>query len=109
MEDMEWSPGVDQFLAHMSRWLLVELIGYSWSGVRPSSVYNAQKSSSPKLLGQSKTNFMWSLRASLGREDESLFTPFGHMNKMAATPIYGKNPSKIFSRTGGPIFTKLGM
>ena len=34
----------------------------------------------------------------------------GHMTKMAATPIYGKNPSKIFfSRTGGPISTKLGM
>ena len=34
----------------------------------------------------------------------------GHMTKIAAMPIYGKNPSKIFfSRTGGPIFTKLGM
>ena len=34
----------------------------------------------------------------------------GHMTKMAAMPIYGKNPPKIFfSRTGGPIFTKLGM
>ena len=34
----------------------------------------------------------------------------GHMTKMAATPIYGKKPSKIFfSRTGGPIFMKLGM
>ena len=33
----------------------------------------------------------------------------GHMTKMAATPIFGKNPSKIFSRTGWPIFTKLGM
>ena len=34
----------------------------------------------------------------------------GHMTKMAATPIYGKNPSKIFfSRTGGPIFTKRGL
>ena len=32
------------------------------------------------------------------------------MAKMAATPIYGKNPSKIyFSRTGRPISTKLGM
>ena len=32
------------------------------------------------------------------------------MTKMAATPIYGKNPSKIFfSRTGGLISTKLGM
>ena len=33
----------------------------------------------------------------------------GHMTKMAATPIYGKIPSQIFSRTGGPIFMKLGM
>ena len=34
----------------------------------------------------------------------------GHMTKMAATPIYGKNPLKIFfSRTSRPIFTKLGM
>ena len=33
----------------------------------------------------------------------------GHMTKMAAMPIYGKIPSKIFSRTGGPISKKLGM
>ena len=34
----------------------------------------------------------------------------GHMTKMAAMPIYGTNPSKIFfSGTGGPILTKLGM
>ena len=34
----------------------------------------------------------------------------GHMTKMAATPVYGKNLSKIFfSGTGGPISTKLGM
>ena len=33
-----------------------------------------------------------------------------HMTKMAAMPIYGKNPSKIFfSRPGGPISKKLGM
>ena len=35
-----------------------------------------------------------------------------HLTKMAAMPlmsIYGKSPSKIFSRTGGPISTKLGM
>ena len=31
------------------------------------------------------------------------------MTKMAATPIYVKNPSKIFSRIGRPISTKLGM
>ena len=33
----------------------------------------------------------------------------GHMTKMAATPIYGKNPSKFFFETTGPISTKLGM
>ena len=34
----------------------------------------------------------------------------GHMTKMAATSIYGKNPSKIFfSTNGGLISTKLGM
>ena len=33
----------------------------------------------------------------------------GHMTKMAATPINCKNPSKIFSGTGRPISTKLGI
>ena len=34
----------------------------------------------------------------------------GHMTKMATMPIYGKNPSKIFSSgTGGLISKKLGM
>ena len=33
----------------------------------------------------------------------------GHMTKMAAMPIYGKKPSKIFSWTDRPISTKLGM
>ena len=34
----------------------------------------------------------------------------GHMTKMAAMPIYGKNPSKFFfSGTTGLILMKLGM
>ena len=34
----------------------------------------------------------------------------GHMTKMAAMPIYGKNPSKFFfSGTTGPISRKLGI
>ena len=34
----------------------------------------------------------------------------GHMTKIAAMPIYGKNPLKIFfSGLDGPISTKLGM
>ena len=31
------------------------------------------------------------------------------MTKMAAMPIYGKNPLEIFSGTGTPISKKLGM
>ena len=51
----------------------------------------------------------------MGKGDESMVAKsrsqnLGHMTKMAATPIYGKNHSKIFfSRTGWPIFMKLGM
>ena len=34
----------------------------------------------------------------------------GHMTKMAAMPIYDKNPTKLFfSGTTGPISEKLGM
>ena len=33
---------------------------------------------------------------------------YGHMTKMADMPIYGKNPSKIFSRTRRPKTFGLG-
>ena len=33
----------------------------------------------------------------------------GHMTMMASMPIYGKNPSKIFSGTAGMICMKLGL
>ena len=33
----------------------------------------------------------------------------GHMTKMATKPIYGKQPFKNLSRTGGLFSTKLGM
>ena len=33
----------------------------------------------------------------------------GHMTKMATMPIYGKNPSKIFTGTAGPIATEIDM
>ena len=34
----------------------------------------------------------------------------GHKTKMAAMPIYGKNPLKILlSETAGPILTNFGM
>ena len=48
--------------------------------------------------------------ASLGRGNEICSRHLGHMTKMTAMPIYGKNPSKIiYSGTGRPISTKLGM
>ena len=43
------------------------------------------------------------------QENENLLHDAGHMTKMAAMPIYGKNPSKIFSGTGWPNSTKIGM
>ena len=45
--------------------------------------------SSLKPLGQSKPNFMWSLLGKGERKNGP-----GHMTKMAAMPIYGKNLQK---------------
>ena len=92
------------FLAHLSRRLIGELIVWS---VRPSSSTMLKH-----LL----------LRNHLADQSQILYEPPwvegtkvcsrhpGHMTKMAATLIYGKNLSKIFfSGTGGPISTKLSM
>ena len=47
------------------------------------------KTSIPKPLGKSKTNFMW--RGSIfSWEGEVYINAPGHMTKMAAMPIYGK-------------------
>ena len=100
-------------LAHLSRRLIGELIVYQWSGVhrlRLPSVVRPQCSNIFFLqtAWQIKTKFYVEPPWVGGTKFCSRH--LGHMTKMAATPIYGKNPSKIFfSRTGGPIFTKLGM
>ena len=99
------------FLAHLSRRLIGELIVYPWSGVRRRpSVRRPQYSN----IFFSET--AWPIKAKFYVEPPWVGgTKFcsqhmGHMTKMAATPIYGKNPSKIFfSRTSIPISTKLGM
>ena len=99
------------FLAHLSRRLIGELIVYPWSGVRRhlSSVRRPQCSN---IFSETA----WPIKTKFHVEPPWVGgTKFcsrhlGHMTKMATTPIYGKNPSKIFlSRTGGPIFKKLGM
>ena len=67
--------------------------------------HNIQRSSSLKQLGQSKPNFISSI---YGKGEPMCLQVI--QVKMAAMPIYGKNPSKVFySRTGGFISTKLGM
>ena len=87
-----------------------ELIVYPWSGVRPSVRRRSQCSN----IFFSET--AWPIKAKFYAgppwegETKVYINGPGHMTKMPATPIYGKNPSKIFySRTGGPIFKKLDM
>ena len=101
------------FLAHLSRRLIGELIVYPWSGVRRPSVVVRRR---PQCSNIFFSETAWPIKAKFYVEPPWVGgTKFcsrhlGHMTKMAAMPIYGKNPSKIFfSRTGGPIFTKLGM
>ena len=103
-----------RFLANLSRRLIGELIVYQWSGVRrPSSSSSVRR---PQCSNIFFSQTAWPIKAKFYVEPPWVGgTKFcsrhlGHMTKMAATPIYGKNPSKIFfSRTSGPIFTKLGM
>ena len=97
-------------LAHLSRRLIGELIVYPWFGVRRRpSVRRPQCSN----IFFSET--AWPIKAKFDVEPpwevgtKVCSRHLGHMTKMAAMPIYGKKPSKIFSRTDGPISTKLGM
>ena len=103
-------------LAHLSQRLIGELIVYSCSGVRPSVRRRRRTSSSSTI-----SNIFFSETACLIKAKIYVEPPWeggtkvcsrhlGHMTKMADTPIYGKNPSKIFfSRTCRLFFTKLGM
>ena len=101
-------------LAHLSRRLMGELIVYQSlrrpsvrTSVRPSSVGQHFQTSSPlKPLGQLNSNFIWRLL----RGTKVCSNGPGHMTKMAAMPIYGKNPLKIFfSITRRPMTLGLGM
>ena len=59
------------FLAHLSRRLIGELIVYQWSSIRPSVVrpFTMLKHLRNRLVNQSQILY----RASLGRENKSLF------------------------------------
>ena len=90
-----------------------ELIVYPCSVVRPSVRPSVRRPQFSKIF-YSET--AWPIKARFymkhlweGETNVYINNP-GHMTKMAAMPIYGKNPSKIFfSGTTGPISTKLGM
>ena len=101
-------------LAHLSQRLIGELIVYTHGPasvfVRPSSV--VRRSQCSNIFSETT----WPIKAKFYAEipwvGGTIFSSrhVGHMTKMAATPKYGKNPSKIsFSGTGGPISSKLGM
>ena len=96
-----------------------ELIVYPCSVVRPSVRRPSVRRPSVRRPPFSKIFFSetaWPIKAKFymkhlweGGTNVYINNP-GHMTKMAAMPIYCKNPSKIFfSRTGGLISTKLGM
>ena len=89
-------------LAHLSKILIGELIGYSWSGVRPSSV----RRTSSVVRRRPQCSKIFFSETALPIKARFYVEPpwvggtifcsrhLGHMTKMAATPIYGKNPSK---------------
>ena len=100
-------------LAHLSQRLIGDLIGYSWSGVRPSASFVRRRRPQCSKIFFSETALP--IKAKFYVEPPwlggTIFCSrhLGHMTKMAATPIYCENPSKIFfSGTGGQIPTKLG-
>ena len=101
------------FLAHLSRRLTGELIGYPWIR-RPSSSSVVVRPFTFSSIFSSET--AWLIKAKFYMEPpweggtKVCINGPGHMTKMAAMPIYGKNLKTIFfSRTGGPISTKLVM
>ena len=88
------------FLAHLSRRLTGELIGYPWIR-RPSVVRRRRPSSTFSNIFSSET--AWPIKAKFyveppweGGTKVCINGP-GHMTKMAAMPIYGKNLKKSSS------------
>ena len=85
--------GIDHFLAHLSRRLSGELIGYPRSGVRPSSVVVRPFTFSNIFSSETA----WPIKAKFYVESpweggtKVCINGPGHMTKMAAMPIYGKN------------------
>ena len=89
----EYEPHYDKtFLAHLSRRLKGELIGYSWSGVRR----RCRRRCCPPFSNVSSSGTAWPIKAKFYVEPpweggtKVYINGPGHMTKMAAMPIYGK-------------------
>ena len=101
-----------RFLAHLSQRLIDKLKGYSRSGVCPSVHQRRRgRSQCSKIFSETALPIKAKFYVEPPWERGTIFCSWnlGHMTKMAATPINGKNHLKIFSRTGRPISMKLGM
>ena len=102
------------FFAHLSRRLMGELIGYPCSVSVRCRMYVRQSSSSTisNIFSETACPIKDKFYVEPPWIGGTKFCPLhlGHMTKMAAMPIYGENPSKIFfSGIGRQIFTKLCM
>ena len=79
-------------LAHLSQRLVGELIGYPWSGVlRRPQCSNIFSETTCQIKAKFSVEPPWEGGTKL------CLRHLGHMTKMAATPIYGKNASQISS------------
>ena len=95
------------FLAHLSQRLIGDLVVYPWSSVRHTSSSVRPSSASSTMLKHLL------LRNRLADQSQIFVEPprvggtnfclrhLSHMTKMAATPIYGKNPSKSSPEPAG--------
>ena len=102
-----------RFLAHLSRRLTGELIGYPWirrpSVRRPSSSVRRPSSTLSNIFSSETA---WPIKAKFYVEPpweggtKVYINGPGHMTKMAATPIYGKNPSKSSSPESAGRFSR---
>ena len=92
----EFSTEICPFLAHLSQRLIGELIGYPRSSVcrpsfrrRPSTILNVFSSETARPI---KAKFY--VEPPWERGTKVYINGPGHMTKMAAMPIYGKNLKK---------------
>ena len=96
------NPKFPSFLAHLSRRLIGELLVYSWSSVRRLSSVRPSVCRPFTFSNIFFSKTAWPITAKFYvkppwvRRTKVCSRHPGHMTKMAATPIYSKNPSKIF-------------